>query len=329
MAKGTNQKMKMLYLMKLFIEKTDQAHYLTMPEIINYLAFHDIEAERKSIYTDIDALNKYGFEINGFQEQGKYYYHLVSGKFELAELKLLVDAVQSSKFITIKKSNELIKKIESFASEYEAHELQRQVFVTNRIKTMNESIYYNVDGIHEAINHNKKISFQYAEWMISKKERLKKDGALYRVSPWALMWANENYYLVSYDSEKSMIKHFRVDKMRSIQVETEARDGSEKFEKFDMGDYAKQTFSMFGGTLERVKLVCDKKLIGVIMDRFGQDSMIMPQGDDHFSVVMDVEVSQQYLAWVIGLGAGAKVVSPENVVEQMRAEAKRLTEQYG
>ena len=329
MAKGANQKMKILYLMKLFIEKTDQLHYLTMPEIIKYLAFHEIEAERKSIYTDIDALNQYGFEIKGFQEKGKYYYHLVSGKFELAELKLLVDAVQSSKFITAKKSNELIRKIESFASEYEAQELQRQVFVTNRIKTMNESIYYNVDGIHDAINHNKKISFQYAEWTISKKERLKKDGALYRISPWALMWANENYYLVAYDTENCMIKHFRVDKMRSIQVETQARDGMEQFEKFDMGDYAKRTFSMYGGTLEHVKLECENSLIGVIVDRFGQDSMVIPQGKDHFTVGMDVEVSPQYLAWVFGLGAGAKVLSPENVVEQMRVEAKRLMEQYG
>ena len=328
MAKGSNQKMKMIYLMKLFMEKTDLSHYITMPDIIKYLAAHDIQAERKSIYTDIEALKKYGMDIEGVQQKGSYQYHLVSGTFELAELKLLVDAVQSSKFITIKKSKELIKKLESFASEYEARELQRQVYVTNRIKTMNESIYYNVDGIHEAINHNRKISFQYSQWTVSKKEKLKHNGALYTVSPWALMWANENYYLVSYDSESSMIKHFRVDKMKSIQVEQEGRDGSDQFKMFDMGEYAKQTFSMFSGTPERVKLLCENSLIGVIIDRFGKDSMVIPYDEDHFTVSMDVEVSLQFLAWVIGLGSGAKVISPVSEVERMKMEAKRLMEQY-
>lgn len=328
MAKGSNQKMKIIYLMQLFTEKTDATHYITMVDILDYLSSNAISAERKSIYADIEALKNYGFDIKGFQEKGTYFYHLVNRKFELAELKLLVDAVQSSKFITAKKSNELIKKIESFASKYESKELQRQVYVSNRIKTMNESIYYNVDQLHEAINTNKKITFQYSQWTVEKKIKVKNGGALYKVSPWALMWDNENYYMVAYDSEEKMIKHFRVDKMLHITLIQDKRDGKEQFKMFDMAVYAKKMFGMFGGTEENVKLVCKNNLVGVIIDRFGKDAMIIPTDDEHFRINVDVEVSQQFIAWVIGLGEGVKVLSPESVVEMMRTEARRLMEQY-
>lgn len=328
MAKGSNQKMKIVYLMQLFMDKTDETHYITMADILNFLSSNDISAERKSIYADIDALKHYGFDIKGFQEKGTYFYHLLNRKFELAELKLLVDAVQSSKFITAKKSNELIKKIESFASAFESKELQRQVYVSNRIKTMNESIYYNVDHLHEAINSNRKITFQYSQWTVDKKIKIKNGGALYKVSPWALMWDNENYYMVAYDSEEEKIKHFRVDKMLNITLTEHKRDGEEQFKKFDMAVYAKKMFGMFGGIEENVGLECDNNLVGVIIDRFGKDVMIISTDSKHFRINVDVEVSQQFLAWIIGLGAGAKVVSPEHVVEMMGTEAKRLIEQY-
>lgn len=328
MARGSNQKMKSMYLMQLFLDKTDETHYITMVDILNYLGSNDINAERKSIYADIEALKQYGLDIKGFQEKGTYFYHLVNRKFELAELKLLVDAVQSSKFITAKKSNELIKKIESFASNFEAKELQRQVYVSNRIKTMNESIYYNVDHLHESINSNCQITFQYSGWTVDKKTKLKKGGALYKVSPWALMWDNENYYLVAYDSVEEKIKHFRVDKMLHITLTKDVRDGKEQFKKFDMAVYAKKMFGMFGGSEENVKLECSNDLVGVIIDRFGKEVTIIPVDGEHFTINVDIEVSQQFLAWVVGLGAGAKVVLPENVVDMMREETKRLMEQY-
>jgi len=328
MAKSSNQKMKLVYLMKLFTEKTDATHFVTMSEIIDYLANNDICAERKSIYSDIDALNQYGFLVKGFKEGGTYYYFLEKHKFELAELKLLVDAVQSSKFITLKKSNELIKKIESFASVYEAKELQRQVFVSNRVKTMNESIYMNVDRIHEAINSNKKISFQYLEWTVDKKLKLRNDGALYIMSPWALMWDNENYYMVAFDSTEEKIKHFRVDKMTSISILDEKRDGREEFKLFDMAVYARKMFGMFGGTPVNVRLECSNYLVGVIIDRFGKDTMIIPGTDDSFRINIDVELSRQFLAWVIGLGEGAKILSPDFVVDMMREEGERILRNY-
>ena len=328
MARVPNQKMKTMYIMQLFLDKTDETHYITMVEILKHLKNNDISAERKSIYADIDALKLYGFDIQGFQEKGTYFYHLVSRKFELAELKILVDSVQSSKFITERKSNQLIKKIESFASDFEAKELQRQVFVAGRIKTMNESIYYNVDNLHAAINANSQITFQYFQWTVDKKTQLKKDGALYKLSPWALMWDAENYYMIAYDSKEEKIKHFRVDKMLHITLTNESRDGKEHFEKFDMAVYAKKMFGMYGGTEVKVKMKCNNNLVGVILDRFGKEISIIPIDSEHFTINIDVEMSRQFLAWVIGLGCGAKVLGPEGVVEQMREEGRRVLEQY-
>jgi len=328
MARASNQKMKIVYVMQLFLDKTDESHFITMNDIIKFLRNKDIKAERKSIYSDIEALRNYGYDIEGFQNKGTFFYHLVNRKFELAELKLLVDAVQSSKFITAKKSNDLIKKIESFASNHEAKELQRQVYVTNRIKTMNESIYYNVDNLHKAINSNSQITFKYAQWTINKKTKFKRDGALYKVSPWALMWDNENYYMVAYESENEKIKHFRVDKMFYITLTNEARDGKEQFKMFDMAVYAKKMFGMFGGIEEKVTLECNNDLVGVIIDRFGKEITIIQLDEEHFTINVDIEVSQQFLAWVIGLGSGAKIILPLSVVEMMKEEAKRLMRQY-
>lgn len=328
MAKSPKQKLKLIYLMQIFLDKTDETHYITMADILRELENKDINAERKAIYDDLEALRGCGMEIEGFQEKGTYYYHLLNRKFELPELKLLVDAVQCSKFITLKKSNELIKKIESLSSEYEAKELQRQVYVNSRIKTMNESIYYNVDRLHMAINSNSQITFQYFEWTVDKKIKLKKNGDMYKVSPWALSWDNEKYYLIAYDSEEKKIKHFRVDKMLHIELADDKRDGRELFEQFDMADYSKKMFGMYGGKEETVKLEFENGLIGVIIDQFGKDTIIVPADKNHFTINVEIEFSRQFLAWVIGLGSGARIVSPHSVVDEMREVAAQLTEQY-
>ena len=215
MAKSEKQKLKLLYIMQCLTEKTDAEHSVTTQEIIDYLALQGINAERKSIYTDIDLLIDYGMDIvkNSGRSGG---YTLVSRQFELAELKLLVDAVQSSKFITTKKSRDLIGKLETLCSKYEAGQLHRQVVVTNRNKTVNENIYYNVDIIYNAIAENVKIQFQYFEWDVNKEMHLRRNGKVYEVSPWLLTWDDENYYLVGYDSEADTLKHYRVDKMTDI-----------------------------------------------------------------------------------------------------------------
>lgn len=328
MAKGNNQKLKIVYLMKILLEKTDETHSITMPEIISSLKNYGISAERKSIYSDIENLRLFGMDIIGEQRERTFYYHVGSRKFELAELKLLVDSVQSAKFITAKKSNELIKKIEGFASKYEASQLQRQVYVAERIKTMNESIYYNVDKIHTAIGANSKITFQYFQWDVHKKMVMRKEGALYEVSPWALSWDDENYYLIAFDSNEDKIKHFRVDKMLHIDVKNEQREGKEKFKEFNMAVYARKTFGMFGGEEQKVKLLCENSFAGVMIDRFGKDVFLVPTDETHFTVNVNVAVSRQFLAWVIALGEGVKIVEPESVVRQMREEVERLMRQY-
>jgi hypothetical protein len=314
--------------MKILLEQTDENHRITMTEIIENLASYNISAERKSLYNDIESLRLYGLDIIGIQEGRTYFYYVGSRRFELAELKLLVDSVQSAKFITAKKSSELIKKLEGLASRYEASKLHRQVFVAGRVKTMNESIYYNVDRIQTAIGENSKITFQYFQWNVEKKMELRHDGAVYKVSPWALSWNDGNYYLIAYDGEKGIIKHFRVDKMLHIELNGEKREGKQVFQSFDMAAYARKMFGMYGGKEERVRLECENSFAGVIIDRFGKDVTLNRLDDTHFFVNVEAAVSRQFLSWVIGLGEGVKITGPESVVARMEDEICRLMRQY-
>lgn len=328
MPKSSNQKLKLIYLMKILMESTDETHSITMTEIIEALAEYNISAERKSIYNDIECLRLYGMDIIGTQEDRTYYYHVGNRQFELAELKLLVDSVQYSKFITAKKSDELIKKLEGLTSKYEASQLHRQVYVAGRVKTMNESIYYNVDRIHTAIAENSKITFQYFQWNASKKMELRHDGALYEVSPWSLSWDDENYYLVAYDSKEEIIKHFRVDKMLSISSTGERREGRQAFKSFDMAAYSRKVFGMYAGREERVKIECDNSFAGIMIDRFGKDVAMVRLDESRFMVNVTVAVSRQFLAWIIGLGEGVRIAGPDSVLDMMQEEIDRLVRQY-
>ena len=328
MPKGTNNKFKLYRLAQIMLEKTDDEHYITMPEILSALKEYDITADRKTIYADLKDLEQFGIEIEGEPVGNKYHYHVISRSFELPELKLLVDAIQSSKFITARKTNSLIKKLETLVSKYDAAKLQRQVYVSGRIKTMNESIYYTVDAIHNAISENKKIQFQYYQWNVKKEMELRHGGAYYHISPWGLSWDDENYYMIGYDSEADLIKHFRVDKMLHIQMMDEKREGKEHFKKLDMADYAKKSFGMFGGKEQNVKLKVANYLVGVMIDRFGKDIMMIPADDQHFTMHVDVHVSGQFFGWIMSLGEGVKIIGPDEVVDQMRQEIRRLNGQY-
>lgn len=328
MAERTSQKLKLLYLMKILLQKTDETHGITMPEIISELNAYGISAERKGLYNDMECLRTYGMEIAGYQEERAYYYKVVDRQFELAELKLLVDSVQSAKFITTQKSRELIEKITGLASKYEATQLNRQVYMAERIKTKNEGIYYNVDAIYNAIAENVKITFQYFQWNIKKQMELRHDGALYQVSPWALSWDDDNYYLIAYDEKEEKIKHFRVDKMLHIEMTEEKREGRWVFKEFDIAVYARKMFGMFDGEEEMVKILCYNSLAGVMIDRFGKDISLIPVDEEHFSVTVRVAVSRQFLSWVMALGEGAKIIGPDVVVEQVKTEVERLVKQY-
>ena len=234
MARSSYQKLKPLYIMNYLLQNTDEDHPVTVNQIISYLDSQGISAERKSIYSDIEALQYFGLDIVQSGSGRSCGYYIAHRTFELPELKLLVDSVQSSKFITHKKTAALIKKIETLASIHEAQLLNRQVFVKNRIKTMNESIYYNVDEIHNGISKNKKIRFLYFEYNVQKERQYRRNGAYYVVSPFALTWDDENYYMVAYDSDAAIIKHYRVDKMEKISILEEDRDGLEAYQALDM-----------------------------------------------------------------------------------------------
>lgn len=327
MSRGTNQKFKFTYLMKIMLEKTDDEHSLTMPQIMEELEKYDVTAERKSIYTDFqDMTEKFGVEIIKEQIGRETYYHVEAREFELAEVKLLIDAIQSSKFITQTKSRELITKIKSFVSEHQAKQLQRQVYINDRVKTMNESVYYNVDDIHTAINENKKIRFKYFKWDINKKLVPRHNGDWFIVSPWALTWDDENYYMVAFDDLDKKIKHYRVDKMMHISIEEEKRSGKEVFRNFDMAEYSKATFGMYQGQKAKVKIQFANYMCGVFIDRFGKDISFRPIDDEHSELHVDVNVSPQFFGWIFSLGKDVKVTGPNEVVEQMKVFAREFLE---
>ncbi len=327
MPKSYNQKLKILYIMEDLLKRTDEKHSLSTKDLIANLEARGITAERKSIYDDIECLKLFGLDIELRKEAPKGYY-LASRQFELPELKLLVDSVQSSKFLTERKSRELIKKLESLTSSYEATYLQRQVIVSNRIKTMNESVYYNVDKIHEAISGDRAISFQYSEWGVNKELKVKKNGQKYEISPFALNFNDDNYYLVGYDHEAMIVKHYRVDKMKSIDILKKTRENKELFKDFDNGIFAKKTFGMYGGEEKELELLCDNNLAGVIIDRFGKDVYMRPVDDKVFKVLVKVNISNQFYGWLCGIGSGIKIVSPSEVVDGYKKHLQGIVKSY-
>lgn len=321
-----DNKMKILLLMKLMLEETDKDHSLNAAQICEKLeARCGSSCERRTVYSDIEQLREYGIHIEQSKGRGGGYY-IGSREFDLPELKLLVDAVQSSKFITKEKSEELIGKLEKQTSCWNASQLQRQVYIYNRIKTGNASIYKNVDSIHAAIHCNRQVSFKYCEWNIKKELVQRKGGSDYIISPWALTWDDENYYLVGYDAEAGKIKHYRVDKMQDIKVLGEPRLGKEYFKNFDLATLARKTFGMYGGEDRKLTLEGDNHRVGVIIDRFGKDIMISPYGEEKFHASVTVSVSPQFFGWLAGLGEGIRISWPEDVREEYKEFLRRILE---
>jgi len=329
MAKGENQKLKISILTEIMLTKTDEDHGLTLAQIIKELENRGVSAERKSLYTDFnDMTDKLGVEIIKEQIGRETLYHVGAREFELAEVKLLIDAIQSSKFITEKKSRELIGKIKGLVSEHQASQLSRQVYVQGRAKTMNESIYYNVDDIHKAIAENKKISLKYYKCNTKKVLVERHDGFVYKVSPWALSWNDENYYLVAFDDNDCRIKHYRVDKMKNISILEEARAGKSEFKDFDMAKYSKMNFGMYSGNKTSVHIEFVNDMAGVFIDRFGKDIIIKPVDDEHSSTSVEVAVSPQFFGWICSLSDGVKITGPAEVKEEMAKMLRELLNNY-
>ncbi|MCR5687006.1 MAG: WYL domain-containing protein [Lachnospiraceae bacterium] len=329
MPKGANQKLKLYYLSRIMLEKTDDDHMITMPEIKEALEAYGVTADRKSLYDDLEALRVLGIDVIGEKVGRSYCYHVGGKQFEIAELKLLVDAIQSSKFITEKKSDELIKKLAGMASMYEASQLKRQAVVQGRVKTMNESIYYSVDDVHRAIAENRQIRFEYMEWN-EKKEMVRHREEPYVVRPWALTWDDENYYLIAYDEEAGCIKHFRVDKLKSIEVLDARRAGKKEFMAFDLAKYSRMSFGMFGGEHTKVRVAFKNQMAGVFIDRFGRDISIRPsEREDWSEAYVDVAVSGPFFGWIFGLGPDVRIEGPEETVEEFRKKLDEFRGLYG
>lgn len=329
MPKSAGQKGKLLALLRILTEETDEGHALSLERIQGLLlGRYGIRAERKSLYDDFEVLRSFGHDVIAEKRGGQTGYYLGSRMLEEAEWKLLVDAIQSSRLLTEKKSTALTRKLLCEASTHQREKLCRQVYVANRWAVGNEQVLYTVDALHEAISGNRKIRFAYEEYTTSGQKVLRHGGKIYTVSPWALCWDDEFYYLISYDSEEARIRHFRVDRLSGVVVTEEGRDGKETFAHFDMGRYSRAVFGMFGGEMTSVTLSCADRLCGVIFDRFGKETLLRPQGDGRFLVTVHVMISPIFLSWVLGFGKEMKILSPQGAADALCQMAKDALGQY-
>ncbi len=334
MAKSSNQKTRLLLVREILLRETDEDHRLTVPELVERLAARGVEVERKSLYDDMEALRAAGEDVQ-LQRGHNGGYCIGERLFELPELMVLVDAVKSSRFITAQKSGKLIKKLESLTSAPQARQLQRQVVVNGRVKTMNESIYYAVDTIHTGISQQQKIRFRYMTWAVDPtapggfSSREKHGGRPYVVSPWALVWMEENYYLIAFEEVSQAIRHFRVDKMNQLRVLNQPRDGQKQFENFDLARYTQSLFGMFSGEVQEVCVELENSLVGVLVDRFGRGLVLHPaRRPGWFSVRLQVVPGPTFYGWVMSFGARAQVLSPQPVRAELRRYAQALSRLY-
>lgn len=312
-----NKKLALLYLKDLFLERTDKTHFVRMPEILAYLEERNIFVDRRTVYTNISLLNQSGFEIVGIAEKGNYKYHHPSRLFDTSELKFLIDSIAASKFLTEKKSKELINKVKTLGNPSENAALNRDVLSPKRIKSMNNKMFKNLDLIYSAIASNCQITFQYMRWNTERKLEPLKRGQSFSASPYAISLNDDNYYLIAFDSRTKNLRHYRIDKMDSIKLTEKSRAGIESFKSFDIVDYSRKTFGMFAGNEETVTIEAANHLAGVFIDRFGESAAIRKNFDnpDTFIVRIAVNVSPQFFAWLLGLGKDIKILSPQSVKE--------------
>lgn len=325
MPKSEKQKQKILYILKFLYENTDEEHTLTVNDIIAKLDENDIHAERRSVYNDIRTLQDFGFDIV-MQRNGSYGYYLGERLFETAELEILIDSVQSSRFITKKKSERLIKKLSKLTSKVQAQKFSRQLYLRNRIKNMNESILYTVDAIHNAISSNRKISFKYFDYNIKMEKVFRRNGDHYLANPLALTFDSENYYLIAYTEKYDEFVTYRVDKMSDVTVTDGKRCLPQK--PFNIAEYVKPIFSMFDGEVERITCLFHNSLLNVVIDRFGENVTLCEYSKDAFKAVFKAAVSPTFLSWIIGFGVSALVLSPEWVADEVYNLALEAVRQY-
>ncbi|MDE6432932.1 MAG: WYL domain-containing protein [Lachnospiraceae bacterium] len=320
-----DKRARLLYILKLLWEESDDTHPLSASVLVERLEDYGIRCERKGIYRDLDALEAFGFDIIR-NKRGAY---MGSRLFELPELRLLADAVQSAQFITEKKSRELIGKLGILAGRTGERELRHLTRINNRIKTMNESIYYNVDRISEAMEKGCQLSFCYCMWNVDRKLEPKHGGMRYVISPWLLLWESERYYLIGYDEVSDKLKHFRVDKMLQIEKLENRRLGRERYQSVDAAEYARRHFGMYQGVYEIVTLLCENELVGAIIDHFGRDIWMHPVDEQYFRVSVGIVVSDKFFGWLTGYAGRIQILEPERVRLAYRERLEELLKKTG
>ena len=325
-----SKRLSLIYLQELFLQKTDETHFLKMPQILAFLEKKDIFIDRRTVYTYFKLLNYTGFDIVSVREKGDCKYHHPQRIFDITELKFLIDSIAASKFLTEKKSKELIDKVKSLASDYDNAALNRSVLLGNRVKSINNTVLENLDSIYAAIADNSKITFQYMRWNPQHKLEYQKGGKLYSVSPYAVSLNADNYYLIAYDNAAELLKHYRIDKMKNINLLHEAREGKKILKSFNPVDYTLKTFGMYGGREETVSIECSNSLVGVFIDRFGYAAHLRPDFDnaDKTIVRISVNVSPQFYAWLFALGTGVKILSPDSVINEFIAMTDSVLKNY-
>lgn len=325
MPKSDNQKLKILYILDYLERNSNEKNPVRAADLISMLdRQHQIRCDRKTVYSDVAALQQYGVDIVSVPGKNGGYY-VASRNFELPELKLLIDAVQSSRYLTEKKSRELIEKLCSQCNEQDARLMRRTVLVSGRVKSMNETIYYSVDAIQEAISQNKQIRFRYFDWDFGGKRKYRDKE--YLASPYGLCQDNENCYLLAF-STRHGVTSYRVDRMSDIQLAEENRIPCPELTGKALHDHANRLFQMYAGDAVDVKMRFHRSLLNVVIDRFGKDTMLIPDGDSHFNFTVKVAISPMFLSWVIGFGAKAKILYPQSVVDACKALCAEAMSQY-
>ena len=324
---NSDTRLRLLTILKYLAENSDEEHIATMEALQSHLASQGIPSERRAIYDDMHALADFGYDIV-FLKGARFGYYMRSRTFEGPELKLLVDSIQSSRFITERKTISLIRKIASLGSAYEAKDLQRQVYVSGRVKSMNESVYYNVDALSSAINQNNAVTFRYFDYDVNREKLYRQDGEKYTVSPFALIWDNENYYLLGYDEPAEMMKHFRVDKMDRINRLDRKRKGGKYFRAEDLSRYSVMHFGMYHGDTVKVRMRFAERLSGPVIDRFGKEVTMIPQNDGSFTVEEQIAVSPVFFSWIFSFGTDAEILGPESVRTEAAEYLESLSSLY-
>ena len=326
MPKSLNQKQKILFIMDYLQQHSHKDHPVKTAEIISMLKAHDISSDRKTVYSDIEALQEYGLDIVSIPGRNGGFYIASPKDFELPELKLLIDAVLSSRYLTEAKSRTLVKKLcRLCGTDQEAELISRNIIVSGRVKSMNETILINVDTIQDAITQNKQIRFRYFDWNMAGTRQYREKE--YLASPYGLCQDHENCYLLAYTTRHG-VTSFRVDRMSHIEVEKEKRLPCPELSGKALIEHANQLFQMYSGDTVNVKMRFTKDLVNAVFDRFGREVMLIPDGEEHFNFTVPVAVSPMFLSWVIGFGGKAKILYPQSVVEQYKRLCQDVLNQY-